>query len=225
MLREIITVLLIPAISAAQTVQSWSKVQIEPATGKGQQIAAGGMTMATVTRYDKLRRGHEEEIAVFPGRLSSPCPGCLPSPKQNGEISAVSLELEPAPGFTVRYGDGRHYRSVSHGSLAYTQAGRVFLMKLRVAGAVAAGDYLIKGKLTYRVFKRGKYSELQQAQIAIPVTVVQADAAVRKGAWPYKPPPDHKVRNFIATALLFPVLVPAFFVVLLYFVITEDDFH
>ncbi len=196
------------AVASAQTTLTEETAQLPaltPTAGTLVQVRA-------VQRYNKLRRGRDEQIAIFPVMATANCATCLKNPRT---LHLNSLELNPVAGFTVRYGDGKNFDVKRDPYSSMTKGGNVFLLKLKADKNMPLGDYTITGKLKFFDVEN-RAAGLQEVAVAIPITVVDHNAEVAKDAWNYDRLPDgesfgDKVGKAIEIALLIP-LVPFLFI-------------
>lgn len=224
MWREIIAVFLMTGICLAQTPQTIQGTLSAPNVAE-QELAARHVRPTVVERYTTLRRGRDEEVAIFLGKSSLVCPACTPVPTITPGIMEVSeLQIEPAPGFSIQYsGDGRHFSAGTKPQLVFTRAGRMFLVRIKATNGTALGQHTLKGKMSFRVRQCAGFSSPLPVEISIPVAVVDHKATVIKSAWPYALYPDHKIRRTVATVLMAPLLVPMYAIFLAYCVATDCE--
>ncbi len=165
-----------------------------------------------VQRYDKLQRGHEELIAIFPDTLPV-CYQCPTSKEDDHSLPYNEVQLEPLKGFTFYYAHGELMAPVSFNSPVWetvsdTKAGIVNLIKISASPDVAPGDYTIRGKLVVATIENGAYNS-RRVDVAIPITVIEKNAKVRKASWHYDPKVDRHIRSTlfsIALVLAFPIM-------------------
>jgi hypothetical protein len=208
----IIGVFMTSAAASGQTLATAEAAQPSVAAGDIQTVETGVPQAHVVQRYNKLRRGHDEQIAISVAKLKWECLD-YPPPKARSSTFLFadpgSLHLETVPGFTILYGDGKDFKKDSKVTSTYTPAGEVIFLKLKAAGDMPLGDYTIHGKLGY--FNPTRETCSQQQDVVIPVTVVDHDVEVAKNEWPFNPSPDHNFRDTVTEVplgLLFIVLLP-----------------
>jgi hypothetical protein len=170
-------------------------------------------------RYDRLRQGREEEIAVLlcrPMQSHSFCP-LIPASPQAGLVP-VTLELKPEAGFTVRYRRGGKFLVQQRGAAVQTSRGLAFRLKVRAETNAPLGEHRLEGKLTFRSVNLDGIWETGQVDVVIPITVVEHDAHVLDRS-------EHEARRFFLALLTSPIWVP----ILLLWVVTceidPDDCH
>jgi hypothetical protein len=146
-------------------------------------------------RHTQLRRGRDLEIAVYlcqPTPRISECDSHYARLKNS--IAPVSLQMAPAEGFTVRYGDGRHYKSAPQGTPDYLADKGLIFFKVHASGKLAPGQYTLKGTMAIRSL-HGENSTQQPIAVVIPVTVVDHDAQVSQVQWRYGSHPGEDFKN------------------------------
>lgn len=193
--------------------------QIFPVVQESAQItAASGDTQAAkkhmpdahvVFRYNKLRRGSNEQVVIYPESAPREC--FAHQPKEGSHIAVypdpATLHLESIQGFTIRYGNGKDFKKSDSASSTYTPEGHVIFLKLRAARDMPAGDYTIHG--TLGLLNPIKDSCPQQQDVMIRVTVVDHDADVAENPWPYRPynpGSDHLFQDALWAILIIPLL-------------------
>ena len=160
----------------------------------------------TVTRYDKLRRGHDEQIAIVPQRPLITRTGCPVMPCPTVTIIPESLHLETQKGFSFKYFVERKFKAASSTRFATTRGGGAFLVQIKAARDVPPGSYTIKGKLRRFRAENGVRSS-EEVDVAIPVTVVDDHAQVTKNEWKYKPYGDDSFLTTLGVIALLPFIV------------------
>lgn len=226
MLRKIIALVLVRCIAQAQMPSPLPDNAVRPAQSAEQKLVGVNLRPVTTARYGKLRRGRTEEIAIHLEHSQSICLSCSSGQNSRAYVNMLSLEIEPAQGFSVQFSyDGRHFRSQDKGKIVQTRGGGAIVAKLKAGKNVPLGEYALKGKLSFEVVERDKHSAPQQVEISIPVTVVDHDAPIVKSNWNYAPFPSHKLRTTMAIILLGPLLLPALLVIVLYLTATGEEVH
>lgn len=223
MWRKIIAIFVMSGICLAQTPQT-IQGRLSAPTVAEQELAARHVKPTVVERYTTLRRGRDQEVAIFLGSSPLVCPACAPVPTIMPGVMETSLELEPLQGFSIQYSnDGRHFSARTRPALVFTRAGELFMVRMKAENGTALGQYTVKGKLLVRMRQCVGFSSPQPVEISIPVTVVDHNARVSKSAWPYALYPDHKVRRVVATVVMAPLLVPMFAIFPAYCVATDCE--
>jgi hypothetical protein len=144
-------------------------------------------------RYSELRRGRDQEIGVFLCRPTLRLPDCVLH--FENQPLPVLLEMEPAQGFTIRYGDGRHYKSEQPGKPYNLADRRVVFLKLHASSKVPPGEYTLKGTVTFRTSRMAVASGPERLPVEIRVTVVNHDTTVALLEWPYGSNPGRAFKN------------------------------
>jgi hypothetical protein len=200
--KWIILVLVAGAGASGQIVSMPEGAQTSSVPGDSQAVLPLPQGIV-VARYNKLRRGRDEQIAILLALLPD---NCLVKPKRLGVFSIIpnSLDLDPAQGFTIRYGDGKEFSKDSSASYTSTPAGDVIFLKLKASRDLPPGDYTIHGKFGFHPAIKDICS--QQQEVTIPVTVVDHDADVVKNEWPFQFKPEHHVGDTLLSILLFPLI-------------------
>jgi len=150
-------------------------------------------------RYTELRRGRDQEIAVLL------CPGedafCwLPDARIKNPPIPMSLQMDPAEGFTIRYGAPKHYESTPMGTPSYPGDHRLIFIKVHAGKNVSLGEHVLKGTM---VFRTGSNSgETETLAIEIPEKVVDHDAPTVEIDWPYVHHPGRVAEDVGRSALL-----------------------
>lgn len=204
--KWIAVVLITASVAAAQGSSNEETAQPVSAIGNDNQISAP--LAGSQQYYNKLRRGHDEQILIWPVRLTEDCfAGNSTEPTYYPKaiyFNPRSLQLEPIAGLTVSYGNGEKFASDAVPSATWTNNGWAIFLRLRAAGDIPVGDYVIRGKMNFfRLVKEGCPTE---QDIMIPVTVVDRGNKARRNDWPeeIRPqyPPNEKLQTFLAFLLL-----------------------
>ncbi|HEY6971088.1 MAG TPA: hypothetical protein VJA94_17895 [Candidatus Angelobacter sp.] len=204
MLHKLIPAFLLLTVAAAQT----SLTPDHPATilrelSESQPLSGPTLLISTYQRYDSLRRGREQEIAVVvcmvPGRYHY-CPD-YGSPNHTN-IEPVAFELIAEPGFQVRYRSDDDYQSQTQGTPLQAGDKQLFLLRLRAADNLLTGTHVLTAHLILRKGDQGPGGVwkgngiLEQMEFRIPITVVDHDAQVSELTnWPRHP--GHNVGGII----------------------------
>ena len=159
-----------------------------------------------VPRYDKLRRGHDEQIAIVPERSLISRPSCPVLPCPTVHIALDSLRLEPQEGFSFKYFKINKFKTESSTHLAFTKGGQVFLVQVKAAHDMLPGDYTIKGKLRQIRTENGMRF-FEEVNVAIPVTVAERHATIKKNSWNYEVYRDNPFLLALEGIALVPVVV------------------
>jgi hypothetical protein len=205
MWRKWITILLgATAVASGQAFPTQEAAQ----SSAGIQTAEMRIQQARVVqRHNKLRRGRDEQLAIVPATLSRECLAQT-SIGHRFDADPSSLHLEPAPDFTIRFGDGKNFKSESTAFFTQTNSGKVILLNIKADRNMPMGDYVIRGKLGF--FATVKESCSGQQEVIIPMTIVDHDAKVAKNEWPFQPYSDHhfgeSLGNTFLTILIIPLL-------------------
>ena len=210
MWHKLMTVVLVAAAGAnGQTFPVQKSAQIITASGDTEAAEKRMPGAHVVLRYNKLRRGSDEQVVIYP----EPVPGeCLVhQPGAGSQITTYSnpatLHLESMQGFTIRYGNGKDFKKSDAASSTYTRKGHVIFLKLKAARDMPAGDYTIHGALG--LLNPIKDVCPQQQDVMIRVTVVDHDADVAENPWPYRPydpGADHPFQDVLFAIFLIPLL-------------------
>jgi hypothetical protein len=156
-------------------------------------------------RYTQLRRGRDMEIAVYLCQPTPRIPDCDSHYARMGNtITPVSLQIEPAEGFTIRYGDGRHYKSAPQGTPEYLADKGLIFLKVHASGKLAPGQYTLKGTMTIRSLRGDDLSTRQRIPVVIPVTLVEHNAQVREMDWRYGSHPGEGFKNVMVGFIAVP---------------------
>lgn len=232
MWRKVFAILLVSSMVQAQSVQpsgsSQSNVQgpaeIHSFT-QGSTANGSAVLVSSHTRYNQLRRGREEEIAVVLCHSVSRLAGCpLGAFINQAELLPLTLELNPIEGFTVRYRRGDKFRDQQWGHAVPTWIGlKVFRLKVHASDKVVPGNYNLEGKITFRKGHAGQLGAIEQTDISIPLTVVEHNAQVVEAKWTVDEPRQHHRRSKIVMALTSPIWFPAFMAVVACIGLAGDD--
>jgi hypothetical protein len=214
MIRKFLVLLLIESIAfstgTAQTLDAAGPVVSAPKTQTSLEIATN-----VVRRENKLRRGHDTELAVFltPDNLDPMPAGNLTRP-----VVLKTVHLEPMEGLSVRYADfnGKRFGRAESGAPSFTQAGTAVLLKVHADKRLNLGEYTLKGKVTYQLLAPGKVPEEKEIELMVPVTVVEQNEDVPLNAWRYQPFSYHPVGQAVLLILALPILLPIALVVGVY---------
>lgn len=129
MRKWMIAILLGSAAASGQT----TRVGVSPTQLKNGPGVTVVPKIQVVQRYGKLRRGHDELVAIF-ADISPVCYECPPSKEFDSSLPDDKVQLEPLEGFTFHYAQGEFDRPVSFNSpvwktTTHTKAGFVNLIK------------------------------------------------------------------------------------------------
>jgi hypothetical protein len=156
-------------------------------------------------RYTHLRRGHDQEIAVL---LCPAEPGdCWfkdTTPKH--QLVPLSLQMDHAEGFTIRYGAPRHYESKAQGTPSYRGDHRLIFLKVHASEDVSLGEHVLKGTMVFRRAESAS-AEPEKLDIEVKVTVVDQAKSVAESEWPYIHHPGRVADEVGADALIIVSLV------------------
>lgn len=178
-----------------------AEIDYQPPSGEVQPTVRAGFFQ----RYTKLRRGRDQEIGVFLCRPTPKLPDCvLHLVSIEKQPLPVLLEIDPANGFTIRYGDGRHYKARQPGQPYNLADRRVVFFKLHASNKLPPGEYILKGSLTFRISGVAAASEPQRVPVEIPVSVVAHDANVSGLEWPYGSHPGQSFKNVLTGFVAVP---------------------
>lgn len=180
-------IILLTAAANGQTVSSQEQSQTSAIV---QSATTATPKIRIVQRYDKLRRGRDEIVAI-----GWPCSRCV-------------LSLEAQRGFSFRYGHGRTFTD-QPAEPALTEGGLVFLTQIKAARDLPAGEYTITGKISGATRLDRRLPD--EIEVAIPVTVVDHDAAVTQNPWPF-----HSTHHPVKKALFWVAVAPMLPFILIY---------
>jgi hypothetical protein len=211
MWRSVIAVILLPALTAAQTdatIPAQSQESRSTRPDWAQRKAQGEKaTYERYTFYSGLRRGREEEVAIVLSAnglvttAKSPVSGIVP----------LKLELQPSQGLTVsnlRYPKTARSKVKFRPDRIPTAWWPVIRFTIRADRQTTLGERVLAGKLTFQAipWDRSAPGPVQQVDVQIPLTVVEHGAKVHRAQWPVTGTPTGLIVAFI---VLSPVLVPA----------------
>lgn len=219
MWRSILAVVLLSSLTAAQTAQTQPGPPAQSVGVKPPQLQRPPVpTYRTITFYDGIRRGTDEEVAIqvqlgdyftTPG---SPISGIVP----------LHLELQPADGFTfthLRYPKARKQK-VKFQTAAFPVAGSQIYFKVRAGQNVPLGINILKAKLTVQpVNAISGTGAVRQLDVQIPVNVVEHDAKVTRNPWPETHLP---VAVWVVIIVLSPVIVALWVPIVLFCTIAAN---
>jgi hypothetical protein len=208
MWHKLITVVLVAAAAAS----GQSVIILAPLRPLNEPDITVVPKIQVVQRYDKLRRGHDELVAIFPERIPD-CVLCDGSREDYLSKLEGELQFEPVEGFTIHYAQGKFEKSPSFNSTVwktttFSKIGPIDLVKIKASPDVPAGDYTIRGKLVVATIENNVRTH-RQLDVTIPITVIERDAKVLKTAWHYDPEVNHHVKDTLETIFsipLFPVI-------------------
>ncbi len=206
MIRKLLVLLLIESIAfstaLAQTSDAAGLVVSAPTKQTSREI-----TTNVVRRENKLRRGHDTELAVLlmPDNLDPLPLGHLRLP-----VVLKSVRLEPMDGLSIRYTDfrGKKFGKAESGTPTFTKAGTAVLLKVHADKKLMLGENTLKGKIRYQLLAPGRVPVEKEIELIVPVTVVDQNEAVPLNAWHYQPIPYHEMRNGFIGLLLLPLMIP-----------------
>lgn len=208
MWRNLVAVLLLHSLMAAQVEQDWPAQpgRSEHSAPKlSEPTKPKPATLHQYTFYDAIRRGTREEVAVqvslsgFVTIPSSPVAGIVP----------LKLELQPSEGLTFskfRYPKTFKQKVTFQAEPIPVTWMPVIRFKLHANDSATLGVRILNGKLTFQpIHLDSSLGPVQQLDVAIPITVAEHDARVNKTQWPY---PHMPVGVVVALIVLSPVLIP-----------------
>lgn len=198
--------------SAAQSIPAAEK---ELSDGQAEKMAAADsqtqlapppqVSAQFFQRHTQLRRGRDVEIAVY---LCQPTPRIRDCDsyyaRLKNTVTPVSLQMEPAEGFTIRYGDGRHYKSAPQGAPDNLADRGLIFLKVHASGKLTPGQYRLKGTMAIRSMRGDDLSQRQRIPVEIPVTVVDHDAQISQMEWSYGRHPGEHFKNFMVGFIAVP---------------------
>jgi hypothetical protein len=160
-----------------------------------------------------MRRGREEDFAVVLCLPQLPSGGCglKPHPGQTG-IVPVSFQFDAPQGVTIKYRDGRKYRSLASGApIPYHHGTKVLLLKMRAQADAPLGEQKLHGTLTFRAVQRGKPDSTEQIAVDFKVSLGDDEANAEEYDWPFG---SHIGRHMktVAMAPLFPFAAIVFMI-------------
>jgi len=156
-------------------------------------------------RHTQLRRGRDMEIAVYLCQPTPRIPDCDSHyARLKNSITPVSLQIEPAEGFTIRYGDGRHYKSAPQGTPDYLGDKGLIFLKVHASGKLAPGQYTLKGTMIFRNLRGDDSPTPQRIPVEIPLTLVEHDVRVSQMGWRYGSHSGEELKNFMVGFVAVP---------------------
>lgn len=205
MWRNILAVILLPSLTAAQAAQSEPSAPPAPEQTTAIPSAKPRPKYQPFAFYDGIRRGTTEDVAVqlFPS-------GFVTTPKAPvAGIVPLQLDLQPAPGLSVtklRYPKTRTRKFKTYPEGIPVAGYLRILMKVRADDNADLGRHVINGKLTFQPLQwNSTLGEVQQVDVEIPLTVVEHSAHVRKATWPVAHTP---IGWMIVIIVLLPIEIP-----------------
>jgi len=214
MIRKFLVLLLIESI-AFSTALAQTSDTAAPALSASAKQPSLAIATNVVRRENKLRRGHDTELAVLltPDNLDPMPPGHLTLP-----VVLKSVRLEPMEGLSISYADfhGKRFGKADSGGPSFTQAGTAVLLKVHADKKLMLGEYTLKGKLRYQLLAPGKLPEEKEIELTVPVTVVDQTETVPLNAWRYQPVSDYFAGDMLLLILALPFLLPFALVVGVY---------
>ncbi len=210
MIRQLLAlILIVSTVSNASVAQASDPVK--PVLVDRDSYNPQLQAIKLVRRENKLRRGHDAEIAVVLSPSSPNCLECMPTLLEEGDRPILkSLKLDPSKGFSVRYAkdNARKFESAQQGKSVYTQSGAAVLLKIHAEKSLAPGGYTLTGKARLMVVHRGEPIREKEVEVAIPITVVDKNEVVAQNNFAYQPFPEHRVRETLMMVLLIPLYLP-----------------
>ena len=166
---------------------------------------AGKPAVRVFQRFNQLRAGREEDVAVvlFIPENAYGCCALTNDPKQTG-IRPTMFELTADDGLRAKIKSGIRYRSVSVGNKVPLQGQKVILLKLRADAEKPIGSYTLRGKVSYLDLKDEKHPVLRQIDVVMPVYVGAHDINVQEIDWPF----GSHVKHNLLQVLVLPVELP-----------------
>jgi hypothetical protein len=208
MIRKFLVLLLIESI-AFSTALAQTSDAAGPVVSAATKQTSLEIATSVVRRENKLRRGHDTELAVLlaPDNLDPMPPGHLRLP-----VVLKSVRLEPMEGLSIRYTDfrGKKFSKAEWGKPTFTKAGTAVLLKVHADKKLNLGEYTLKGKIRYQLLAPGRVPAEKEIELMVPVTVVDQNEAVPLNAWRYQPVSYHELRNGFVGILLLPLIIPLF---------------
>jgi hypothetical protein len=203
--KWIIAILLGSAAASGQT----TVIRVSPTQLKNEPKVTVVPKAQVVQRYEKLRRGHDELVAIFADKFPV-CYDCPFSREFDPSLAEDEVQIEPLEGFTFHYAKGEFQKSVSFKSPVWktttdTKAGFVNLIKISASQDMPPGDYMIRGKLVVATIENNLYNR-RKVDVTIPVTVVEKNAKIRKASWHYDPMVDRHIKSTLTWIALAPAL-------------------
>jgi hypothetical protein len=179
-------VVMLLLVTMTQAQDGTSSPQKEPIR---EHIEAERMRRVQVaSQYAELRRGTEEGFFIR-AKIDSTGPGNealywgAPSPR-NGRVEATRFEIESPKGLVAQaivYGPVRKVRiDAGRSDFVMGPGTAEFHFRLWAHPEVAAGDYVLKGKLKFQPVSKSGISSEQELQFDVPVRVVERKTKVGK---------------------------------------------
>jgi hypothetical protein len=208
MWRSIFAVILLPALTAAQSVPSAGSLQMSAEQTSPKTSVAPRSTPSSsykpYTYCNGIRRGATEEVAV---QLSTGGFATTPKSPVSG-IVPLELELEPAEGLTfteIHYPEPFPRKFDFHPKPIPVAGLSPIRFKVRADDKAELGVHVLRGKLMFQpVHFDSTMEPVQQLDVEIPLTVVEQDAKVGRGAWPF---PHTSAGAVILLIVLAPILI------------------
>ncbi len=182
MLRKILATLLMGTTVSAQVPLN-KPIVTQPAS------ASAEVESSVIYRQNKIRAGHDMELAIIAGTPRMDCLSCAPTFANSQQIPTLdTVSLEPLPGFSFRYADrnGKKFKAAAHAKWSSTESGPAALVKIHADTNLNAGEYQLRGKARFRLTSAGTASDWKEIDLVIPVVVVAGNETVTRNAWPYK---------------------------------------
>ena len=126
------------------------------------------------------------------------------------QLVPLSLQMDHADGFTIRYGAPRHYESKAQGTPSYRGDRRLIFLKVHASGDVSLGEHVLKGTMIFRP-AGSESGETERLAIEVKVAVVDQAASVTEREWPYIHHPGRvagDVASNVGWVTLFVVTLP-----------------
>lgn len=184
----------------------------EEGAGSSRQAAAEAFTtlpkVSFYERHDSVRREREEELVVAPCLPNKLHRCLLDKVVSKRELRLESLQIEPTPGFTVRYRQDDKSRDTPAGAPVLTGKGlQVFRLKIRADRTVPIGASALQGRLKYQIRGLGGQMEEHEVDLVMPLNVVDRDASVVEARWSLDNKTHPHARG-VLIAVLTPILLP-----------------
>jgi len=205
MWRTLVTLILLPALTAAQaqTTQSTS----------AHAVAVKRPAAESFTYYNQIRKGTTEDCVVM-----LKADGWVSTPNHPlADAVPVKLDFEPQESLTVqavRYPKpGKRKFDFTPQPVSVTEAWYLPIQfKVHANSNAALGPHTLRGKLTFQtIADKAGIGPLQQIEVEIPLVVVEHNSKVDKAQWPLTRTP---VALIVVLIVLSPVLVPVAFVMM-----------
>jgi hypothetical protein len=206
--RKCMTLVLVMAAIASGQLSSAQEAVQQPGPAVEQTVKPFTSLAQASMRYNKLRRGREEEIAIsiIMPPISIPASPGVSRPGNPVYFTPEIFSLKADPGFTLRFGRRNTFSSESPLSVTSTKGGPVVLLKLKASDDMPLGDHMIQGTLVFR--ERGKSQSLD---VFIPISIVDHNADVAKNPWHFQTYSNHGFRQVFTGIALIP-LIPFLFI-------------